>query len=124
MEYLFQYSDIFTVRNSSCGRVMFHKCVSRILSWGGMHGKGECMVEGGICSRGMCMAGGVWQGVCMARRVYGREGCAWQGRVCMAGRVVHGTGHVWQGCMQGRRDGHCSLWYASYWNAFLLSLCH
>ena len=24
------------------------------------------------------------------------------------------------GGVHGRRDGHCSGWYASYWNAFLL----
>ena len=29
-------------------------------------------------------------------------------------------GHVWQGDVRGRRDGHCSGRYASYWNAFLL----
>ena len=47
------------------------------------------------------------------------RGCAWQGVcVCMAG------GHAWRGCawqgdMRGRKDGHCSGRYASYWNAFL-----
>ena len=41
-------------------------------------------------------------GACMA------DGHAWQG-VCMAGG------------MHGRRDSHCSGWYASYWNAFLSS---
>ena len=28
-------------------------------------------------------------------------------------------GRLWQG-VRGRRDGHCSGRYASYWNAFLL----
>ena len=41
----------------------------------------------------------------------------------MAGGVhVRGV-HVRGACvggMSGRRDGHCSGWYASYWNAFLL----
>ena len=37
----------------------------------------------------VCVVGGVWQGVCM------------------------------EGGMHGRRDGHCSGQYASYWNAFL-----
>ena len=52
----------------------------------------------------------------------------------MAGVSVHGRGHVWQGvcmaggmhgrgvCMRGRRDGHCSGRYASYWNAFLFNV--
>ena len=44
-------------------------------------------------------------------------GRAWLG-ACIAG------GDVWQrGCvargMRGKRDGHCSGRYASYWNAFL-----
>ena len=82
-----------------------------------MHGRGACMA-GRIHGRGACMAGE----------------CAWQGDMhgrgaCMA-RGVYGGGHVWQGAgivgeqawqdMHGRRDGHCSRWYASYWNAFLL----
>ena len=57
---------------------------------GGVHGTGAC-VAGGLHGRGMCMARGhVWQGVCVAG-----------------------------GRMHGRRDGHCSGRYASYWNAFL-----
>ena len=65
-------------------------------------------------ARGGCTAGlGMWQGACMV------EG-AWQGGVygrwaCMVGGV-HGKG----GGVRGRRDGHCSGRYASYWNAFLL----
>ena len=35
------------------------------------------------------------------------------GGACIASGM-HGRGH-------GRRDGHCSGWYASYWNAFLLN---
>ena len=41
------------------------------------------------------------------------------------GRGTHGRGHAWKGGkhgeegMCGRRDGHCSGRYASYWNAFL-----
>ena len=45
--------------------------------------------------------------------MHGR-GCAWQGHVWQ-GMCVVGRGGV---C--GRRDGHCSRQYASYWNAFLL----
>ena len=68
---------------------------------GGMHGMGACVagrdmhdrgcVAGGRCGKGVCV---VW-GACMA----------WE--------------HAWQEDMRGRRDGHCSERYASYWNAFL-----
>ena len=37
------------------------------------------------------------------------------GRGTCVERGVHGMGG-----MRGRRDGHCSGRYASYWNAFLL----
>ena len=30
-----------------------------------------------------------------------------------------GRGCAWQGGVLGRRDGHCSGRYTSYWNAFL-----
>ena len=54
-------------------------------------------------AKGACVVGGV----CMARG-------------CMAGGVHGGVGG-----MRGRRDGHCSGWYASNWNAFLFtSLFH
>ena len=80
---------------------------------------------------GGCMAGGMhgrgrghtWKG--HVRSVLGR-GHAWQGEgVCMAGGMrelcmVGGGRPAWQGGMRGRRDGHCSGRYASYWNAFLL----
>ena len=48
-----------------------------------------------------------------------RRGCAWQ-EASMAGGAWMAEGHAWQGGMCGRRDGHCSRCYASYWNAFLL----
>ena len=60
-----------------------------VCPWG-VHGRG------GMPGRGWYM----WQGACVA----GNH--AWQ-RTCMAGG------------MRGRRDGHCSRRYASYWNAFL-----
>ena len=64
-----------------------------------MHGKGGVHGERGMCGRGACVVGGrAWQGSCVAGR-----------GVCVAG----GRG------MHGRRDGHCSGWYTSYWNAFL-----
>ena len=61
----------------------------------GVHGRGACVYVhgGGMCGRGACMVGEhVWQGACVA------------------------------GGMHGRRDGHCSGRYASYWNAFSFSL--
>ena len=55
------------------------------------------------------------------------RGHAWQGNMCGQGACmaggVHGRGMcvmgVGGGGMRGRRDGHCSGWYASYWNVFL-----
>ena len=62
--------------------------------WQGVHGKGGYMHGvGGAC----VVVGGM----------HGRE------EACVAG------GHAWQGGMHGKRDGHCSRRYASYWNAFL-----
>ena len=85
---------IFTVRKRSCRKVMFSQA---------------------------CVKNSVHSEACMAGSMHGRE-YAWQG-ACMAGGMcgggVHGRGHAWQGGMHGRRDGHCSRWYASYWNAFL-----
>ena len=98
----------------------------------------EHMWQGGMCGRGMhgrgcvwqgeCMAGGtVWQGACVAKRhawqggMCGSRGNAWQG-VCMAGACVAGGLHDGGG-IHGRRYGHCSRWYASYWNVFLLKFC-
>ena len=67
------------------------------------------------------VGGHVWQG-----------GCVWQGGM-LGGGGVHGGGHAWRGGMHGRvgghvwlgggmhgrRDGHCNIRYASYFNAFL-----
>ena len=44
---------------------------------------------------------------------------------CVAGPggMYGGGGHAWQGAgVRGRRDGHYSGRYASYWNAFLLEI--
>ena len=40
----------------------------------------------------------------------------------MLGEGMHSRwgGHAWQGGIRGRRNGHCSGRYASYWNALLL----
>ena len=81
-----------------------------------------------MCDGGLGVHGGghAWQGACMA--VVG--GHAWWG----GGMCVRGGEGAWQGvcvvevCMVaggvlGRRYGHCSGWYASYWNAFLFQGC-
>ena len=90
---------------------------------GGLHGSktfvaGGHAWQGGMCGWEACMARGhVWLGDMCGRGACMAGGCAWQG-VCMAGGVcggVHGRG------VCGRRDGHCSGRYASYWNAFLLN---
>ena len=53
-----------------------------------------------------------WQGVCVAEGACVVE-------ACMAGGGMHVW---WGGGTHGRRDGHCSGRYVSYWNAFLLHL--
>ena len=84
-----------------------------------MHGGGH--VCGGMHGRGCA-----WQGMCMAEGVHGMgHGRGMHGRgVCGGGACVAGghawQGHVWWGGVLGRRDGHCSERYASYWNALLL----
>ena len=55
---------------------------------------------------GVCMA----RGTCMAREHGGMHGKG----ACMIGVYVAGG-------VCSRRDGHCSGWYASYWNAFLFA---
>ena len=71
------------------------------LQGGGMCGcQGACVVAGGcvVCRGGMCGCGGMWlQGVCM-----------------VAGGACVGYNEIWS--MSG--------WYASYWNAFLFSMCN
>ena len=65
---------------------------------GGMHG------GGGMCGRGdVCGREHAWEGV------HGGGG----GGVCVAMECATGE-------MHGRTDGHCSGWYASYWNAVSL----
>ena len=70
--------------------------------------------------RGVCMAGGAWQGACMAGDVHGQGACmagghAWWGAymvgACIAGGV-RGRGHAWQGvvCVAGgMHDMECVL---------------
>ena len=101
---------------------------------------GVCMVgEGGMYGWEACMeGGGVWQracvvlGVCMVGGMHG-------GEACMEGMDRHAWwGCAWQGGIHGGVGGICGMhapqqilrdtvmwsmrgWYASYWNAFLLS---
>ena len=90
-------------------------------------------MAGGACvAWGACVAGGHWwqegsngegghvwqEHVYMTGGMHGR-GHAWQGGMHGRGCAWQG-GHVWQGSICGRRHGHCTGRYASYWNAFLL----
>ena len=105
---------------------------------GGMCGRWGASMGGGMCGRGACMAGVMHdRGMCMAGGMHvgghaWQVGCVWQGSMCgreacVAG-AMHGRGacmtggvHGQEVCMAGgRRDGHCSGRYTSYWNAFLL----
>ena len=84
---------IFTVRKSSCGKVMFSQA-SVILSGGGeiMHGRGVH----------------AWQGACMAGGMHGR-GHAWWGEGVPG--VVHGGGMHGRGaCMAGRCAWQVCAW--------------
>ena len=75
---------LITVRNSSCGEVMFSQA-SVILSMGG---KGHAWQGAG---------GHAWRGgrrACMAGGMHDR-GCVWQG--VMGGGGMHGGGHTWHG---------------------------
>ena len=74
------------------------------VQWGHVWQKGVCVV-GGMCGRGPCVMGCVWQG-----GVHGR-GHAWQRGTCVPEEVctarrrgMCGRGHVWQG--HGRGDMH------------------
>ena len=79
---------------------------------GGMYGGGHVW-QAGVHDKGACLAGGhTWQG-----------GLHGSGRACMAGGTCMARrGHARQGGgVRGRRDGHCSGRYASYWKAFLFT---
>ena len=90
---------IITVRNSSCGKVMFSQA-SVILSTGGyawLGGVAGCVC---VCGGHAWQGEHVWQRACMVGGMHGR-GHAWQGGMCGGG------GHVWQGCVHG--SGVCML---------------
>ena len=114
---------------------MFSQASVILSTWGvghawpagvGGHMCGKGCVWQGACMAGGCMVGGVGPGGMHCGGVCGR-GHAWRGGcmtgvhggVCVArGRALRGGACVAWG-MLGRRDGHCSGQYASYWNAFL-----
>ena len=92
---------IFTVHNSSCGKVMF----SLEYVKNSVHG-GVCAAGGHAWQGGACVVGGMRaKGLCMVEGVHGR-GCAW-------------WGHAWQGDVCG--GGGLSGRYTSYRNTFLFS---
>ena len=78
---MFHNCRIITVRNSSCGKVIFSQA-SVILSTGERAWQGSCMA-GGYVARGCA-----WQGACVA------------GGMC--GRGMHDRGHLWQRGLHGR----------------------
>ena len=88
----------------SWGKVMFLQASVILLTGGGWS-----RVPGG--GRGVCSGGGgAWsQDGCLVCREGG--GCLVLGGICSRG-VPGGD----------PPDGHCCRWYASYWNAFLLSI--
>ena len=122
---------VFTVRNSSCGKVIFSHvsvCPQVGRAWQvGMHGRG-CVLQGPCMAGRVCMAGGhAWQGTCVAagvmytwqewcgrgwhgRGVYITGGHMWKGVACMAGR------HVWQGACVARG---CAWWGCAWQGAFV-----
>ena len=104
---------IISVHNSSCGKVMFLH-LSVILFTGGRG------VPGGMHGKGVCMQGHAWQKRWPLQQTvqHGRgvwQGWGMHGRGCVVGACMVGFG----GGVPSRRDGHCSVQYASYWNAFL-----
>ena len=71
-----------------------------------------CLWKGGVHGKG---------GACVAK---GGGACVVKGGVHFKGAYM-ARGHAWKGVaggMRGRRDGHCSGWYPSYWNAFLFNI--
>ena len=93
--------SVITIRNNSYGNVMYSQAsVCPRWGWGGV----VRVAKSGAWRGGTCM---VKRGAC---------------KVCMAKWSVHGQNSVCGGRgggMRGRRVGHCSGQYASYWNVFL-----
>ena len=88
LDKLDKFNTVITVRNSSCGKVIFSQaCVNNSVQGGGMHGR-RAYMAGGMCGKGVCVVG-----ACVVGDMHGR-GHEWQ-EACMAGGV-HGGGHTWQ----------------------------
>ena len=103
------YVFMITVRDSSYGKVMFSQAfiIPSVHRGEDVHGlEGHIRGKGDVHGGGACMAGGVHGRMCVWWGAYMVGGISWQG-ACIA-----------RGGVRGRRDGHCSGWYASYWNAF------
>ena len=127
-----------------------HAWQGACMAWGhAWQGEGTCMAEGACVVGGMCGRGYAWQGACGVGAMCGRGKCmvgacmargvcvagghawhgwghVWQEGACVVGGSMHGRRCTWQGGMCGRRDGHYSRQYTSYWNAFFLvfRFCH
>ena len=109
---------VFTVLNSSCGKVMFSQaCVKNSVHGGGHAWQGGHVWEGCVCQgacmvgEGVCMAGGMCsRGVCGSGGMYGRGvrgGGMWQGACVVGGGVCMEGGHACQGvCVVGA----CAWW--------------
>ena len=78
-------------------------------------GQKFCPRGGGIVAGGAYVAEAYMVGGCVAGGMHG-GGMPGRGGACVA-RGTYGSGG-----MRGRRDGHCSRWYASCWNTFLFTL--
>ena len=76
----FSLVGIFTVRNSSCGKVMFLHLSVILFTGGSMCGRWACVAGVCVCG-GVCAWGHAWQGICVAGGcAYGGSMCAWQER--------------------------------------------
>ena len=94
---------------------------SRGVCYGGPPAGWVCLARGGVCSRGVSGLGGVpgLGGGLPCPGVSGLRRCAWSGRVPGPGGSTPG-GPARRPPLKA--DSYCCGRYASYWNAFLLSV--
>ena len=130
---------IITARKRSLRRLCFYRCLSVHTVGRGMRGcfGGTCVVAPGeVCmiapGRGACMVAAGGGGVCMVAPG-GMHGCSRGGHVWLLWGVC---GCSQKGvCVVAPRGAVCGIWrdteirsmsgrYASYWNAFLLSVSY
>ena len=111
---LFQFRAVFTVRNSSCGKVMFSQAYVKNSVRGGGCVFQHALGRGSVCPVGICL-GYVCPEGCLAGGCWPKRGVSAQG--------VYTPWDQRQTPPQTRgrhpQDGHCSGQYASYWIAFL-----